>query len=160
MLSKIGIKSRCLTTELNLSRHRVQAIDDFRKGRIQVLLCNDSSVRGFDVSDTDAVVIFDIPYPPSEFVHGVGRCGRNGKSGKAISIVDDTGPSIINFGGRKCILDERAIFSEIQKSIGRKISIQACPVQVAATPKKLTVKGNLDSYKNIVIGMHSNKQKS
>jgi ATP-dependent RNA helicase RhlE len=66
-------------------RARERALDKFKKGTIQVLVATDIAARGIDVEDIDLVVNFDFPKEPEIYIHRIGRTGRAGAEGIAIS---------------------------------------------------------------------------
>ena len=66
---------------------RTRVLDDFRKDRIQVLVATDIAARGLDIELLTLVVNFDLPHVPEDYVHRIGRTGRAGASGQAISLV-------------------------------------------------------------------------
>ena len=66
---------------------REKALKRFREGRVQVLVATDVMSRGIDVSGIDAVVNYDVPMDPEDYVHRVGRTGRAGATGHAYTFV-------------------------------------------------------------------------
>ena len=66
---------------------REKALAKFRDGRVQVLVATDVMSRGIDVHDIDAVVNFDVPLDPEDYVHRIGRTGRAGATGHAYTFV-------------------------------------------------------------------------
>lgn len=66
---------------------RLRALQDFKKGRIQVLVATDVAARGLDIEQLPHVVNFDLPTVAQDYVHRIGRTGRAGLSGEAISLV-------------------------------------------------------------------------
>ncbi|WP_035375279.1 DEAD/DEAH box helicase [Pseudoduganella violaceinigra] len=70
-------------------QERMAALDAFKKGEIEVLVATDVAARGLDISDLPAVINFDLPYNAEDYVHRIGRTGRAGASGDAISIYSD-----------------------------------------------------------------------
>ena len=66
---------------------RKTALDDFREGRVQVLVASDIGARGLDSPDVTHVINLDIPEDSTHYLHRAGRCGRQGQTGCAISIV-------------------------------------------------------------------------
>lgn len=66
---------------------RRRAIADFKADKIQVLVATEVAARGLDIQDLDHVVNFNLPYLPEDYVHRIGRTGRAGSRGQAISFV-------------------------------------------------------------------------
>nr|XP_056712700.1 probable ATP-dependent RNA helicase DDX43 [Euleptes europaea] len=66
---------------------REQALEDFKKGRVRILIATDLASRGLDVQDITHVFNFDFPRNIEEYVHRVGRTGRAGRSGEAVTLV-------------------------------------------------------------------------
>lgn len=66
---------------------RETALSDFRSGRARVLVATDIAARGLDVDAVSHVINYDVPAAPEDYVHRVGRTGRAGNQGKAITIV-------------------------------------------------------------------------
>ncbi len=68
-------------------RQRDEAIDSFKKGRIDLLVATDVAARGLDISDVTHVFNYHMPFDPDSYVHRIGRTGRAGKKGIAITLV-------------------------------------------------------------------------
>ena len=66
---------------------RERALERFREGKVQVLVATDVMSRGIDVAGVDAVVNFDVPMDPEDYVHRIGRTGRAGATGHAYTFV-------------------------------------------------------------------------
>jgi superfamily II DNA/RNA helicase len=66
---------------------RTAALDAFRSGEAKLLIASDVAARGLDIPDVSHVFNFDVPHHADDYVHRIGRTGRAGKSGVAISIV-------------------------------------------------------------------------
>jgi ATP-dependent RNA helicase RhlE len=66
---------------------RMEALEDFKAGKITILVATDVAARGIDISDLPVVVNYELPYVSEDYVHRIGRTGRAGASGRAISLV-------------------------------------------------------------------------
>lgn len=69
-------------------REREQALADFRTGKCPVLVATSVAARGLDIPDVQHVVNFDLPNNIDEYVHRIGRTGRCGNTGSAVSFYD------------------------------------------------------------------------
>ena len=69
---------------------RLKALDAFKRGEVEFLVCTDVAARGLDIKDVPAVFNFDIPFNAEDYIHRIGRTGRAGAEGLAISLVGDT----------------------------------------------------------------------
>lgn len=69
---------------------RQAALGGFRNGKVRILVATDIAARGIDVPDISHVINYELPDDAENYVHRIGRTGRNGASGKAISLVDGT----------------------------------------------------------------------
>jgi superfamily II DNA/RNA helicase len=85
-LQRLGIVAGALHGELSQGA-RTQALADFKAGRLHVLIATDVAARGIDITDLPAVVNFDLPRSTHDYVHRIGRTGRAGASGVAVSFV-------------------------------------------------------------------------
>ena len=66
---------------------RMEALAAFKEGKLQVLVATDVAARGLDIDDLPLVVNYELPYVPEDYIHRIGRTGRAGASGEAISFV-------------------------------------------------------------------------
>jgi ATP-dependent RNA helicase RhlE len=66
---------------------RTRALEEFKTGHIRVLVATDVAARGLDIEDLPHVVNFELPWNPQDYIHRIGRTGRAGLSGDAISLV-------------------------------------------------------------------------
>jgi len=66
---------------------RTRALNEFKAGEIRVLVATDVAARGLDIEDLPHVVNFELPWNPEDYVHRIGRTGRAGSTGDAISLV-------------------------------------------------------------------------
>ncbi len=70
-----------------MHQERRKALRAFREGEYQILVATDIAARGLDISDLDVVINYDIPHVKHDFIHRVGRTGRAGKEGIAMTLV-------------------------------------------------------------------------
>jgi ATP-dependent RNA helicase RhlE len=87
---------------------RQRALTNFKNGKIRVLGATDIAARGIDVDDLSHVINFELPNIPETYVHRIGRTGRAGASGKALSF---------------CDMEERAFLRDIHKLIDQEIPV-------------------------------------
>ena len=66
---------------------RTRALEGFKNGEIRVLVATDVAARGLDIEDLPVVVNFELPWNPQDYIHRIGRTGRAGATGEAISLV-------------------------------------------------------------------------
>lgn len=66
---------------------RTRALSEFKEGKVRVLVATDIAARGIDISELPHVVNFELPHVPEDYVHRIGRTGRAGNNGQAISLV-------------------------------------------------------------------------
>ncbi len=81
-----GISAEALHGDLSQAQ-RTKVMNKFRKGHVNVLVATDVAARGIDVDDVEVVFNYDLPLDEENYVHRIGRTGRAGKSGAAISFV-------------------------------------------------------------------------
>ena len=87
---------------------RVQALNDFKSGRVRVLVATDIAARGIDIEELGCVFNYNLPDVPETYVHRIGRTGRAGHDGIAISF---------------CQFDEQDELKAIEKLLGKKIPV-------------------------------------
>lgn len=85
-LDSKGIKSAAIHGDKSQGA-RTRALDGFKKGGLQVLVATDIAARGIDIDQLPQVVNFDLPDQPEDYVHRIGRTGRAGAIGQAVSLV-------------------------------------------------------------------------
>jgi ATP-dependent RNA helicase RhlE len=85
-LSDHGISSAAIHGDRN-QLQRTQALDSFKQGLIRVLVATDVAARGLDIEELTYVINFELPNNPEDYVHRIGRTGRAGVRGFAISLV-------------------------------------------------------------------------
>ena len=87
-LKAAGVKAAKLHSSRSQEQRQL-ALQDFKDGKSQVLVATDIVARGIDIDDVSHVVNFDFPVNPQDYVHRIGRTGRAGSSGEAISFVPE-----------------------------------------------------------------------
>ena len=85
-LRRLGLTAAALHGELTQAA-RTQALADFKAKRLRVLLATDLAARGIDIVQLPAVVNFDLPRSTDDYLHRIGRTGRAGESGMAVSFI-------------------------------------------------------------------------
>lgn len=85
-LSKDGLKATAIHGNKTQAA-RTRALNDFKQGKVQVLVATDVASRGLDIDQLPYVVNFELPNVPEDYVHRIGRTGRAGNEGRAISLV-------------------------------------------------------------------------
>ncbi len=104
-LSKKNIRAVAIHGD-KAQNQRQRALSDFKSGKLRVLVATDIAARGIDIDKLNYVVNFDIPNIPETYVHRIGRVGRAGETGIAISL---------------CEPEENVFFADIEKLIKTKI---------------------------------------
>jgi len=84
-LERAGIKTAVIHGNKSQGA-RTRALDDFKRGRVSVLVATDIAARGLDISQLPLVVNYDLPLVAEDYIHRVGRTGRAGRSGRAVSL--------------------------------------------------------------------------
>jgi len=103
---------------------RVQALNDFKAGKVRVLVATDIAARGIDIEELSHVFNYNLPDVPETYVHRIGRTGRAGHDGVAISF---------------CQFDEQGDLKAIEKLLGRPIPVvddHPFPMEVFEAPQK------------------------
>jgi ATP-dependent RNA helicase RhlE len=85
-LRRAGIRASAIHGELSQGA-RTQALADFKAQQLQVLVATDLAARGIDITNLPAVVNYDLPRSTDDYIHRIGRTGRAGQSGVAVSFV-------------------------------------------------------------------------
>ena len=84
LLQKDGFESAAIHGNKS-QKARELALDDFKKGKIKLLVATDIAARGIDIDELSYVINYDLPNIPESYVHRIGRTARAGSSGMAIS---------------------------------------------------------------------------
>lgn len=115
-LQKEGIAAESIHGDKS-QKERLEALDAFKAGKITALVATDVAARGLDISDLPMVINYEIPSAPEDYVHRIGRTGRAGASGVAISLVCE---------------EEEKYLAEIEKLIKRVIIKEKVDVKLGA----------------------------
>jgi len=95
---------------------RIKALDAFKRGDVDMLVATDVAARGIDIAALPAVFNFDIPYNAEDYVHRIGRTGRAGASGLAVSLVSGS---------------DARLMADIEKLLKNKINVEPFEVEGA-----------------------------
>ena len=109
-LEREGLKTTALHGDKSQDE-RLKALEAFKKGEVDLLVCTDVAARGLDIKDVPAVFNFDIPFNAEDYIHRIGRTGRAGAAGLAVSFV----------GGN----NDARLVGDIEKLIKTKIELEA-----------------------------------
>ena len=107
-LEKEGLKTTALHGDKSQDE-RLKALEAFKSGEVDLLVCTDVAARGLDIKDVPAVFNFDVPFNAEDYVHRIGRTGRAGAAGLAVSFVASS--------------DQRLV-TDIEKLIKTKIELE------------------------------------
>jgi ATP-dependent RNA helicase RhlE len=107
-LCKAGIAATAIHGNKSQSA-RTKALAGFKAGAVRVLVATDIAARGLDIEELPHVVNFELPNVPADYVHRIGRTGRAGSTGEAISLV---------------CAEERPLLADIEKLLTRRIEQQ------------------------------------
>lgn len=106
-LNHVGIEAAAIHGNKTQNQRQV-ALNNFKEGNIRVLVATDIAARGIDIDELSHVINYDLPDVPETYVHRIGRTGRAGKEGVAITFCDE---------------EERAMLISIEKVIGKSIPV-------------------------------------
>jgi superfamily II DNA/RNA helicase len=93
-LEKDGFKTSALHGDKSQDE-RLKSLDAFKRGEVDLLVCTDVAARGLDIKDVPGVFNYDIPFNAEDYVHRIGRTGRAGASGVAMSLVSNTDQKLV-----------------------------------------------------------------
>jgi ATP-dependent RNA helicase RhlE len=117
-LERDGLKTTALHGDKSQDE-RLKALDAFKQGQVDLLVCTDVAARGLDIKDVPAVFNFDIPFNAEDYVHRIGRTGRAGASGLAVSFVSGK---------------DTRLMADIEKLIGKKLELEAVELEADKRP--------------------------
>ncbi|HYE36142.1 DEAD/DEAH box helicase [Methylocaldum sp.] len=99
---------------------RTQALAAFKEDRVQILVATDIAARGLDIQQLPHVVNYELPHVPEDYVHRIGRTGRAGADGAAVSLV---------------CADEAPQLRDIERLLGRRLPAHPVPEEILSTVK-------------------------
>ncbi|MEP6646307.1 MAG: DEAD/DEAH box helicase [Saprospiraceae bacterium] len=124
-LNRAGIKTEAIHGNKSQNA-RQAALKNFKNQHTRVLVATDIAARGIDIDDLSHVVNFELPHVPETYVHRIGRTGRAGANGRAISF---------------CDFEEKPLLKDIQKLIGKSVPVVTDhPYAMAASQSDLEPK--------------------
>ena len=100
---------------------RLKALEAFKRGDVDVMVATDVAARGLDIVDLPVVFNFDVPYNAEDYVHRIGRTGRAGASGLAVTLVTR---------------DDARLVSDIEKLIKKKVELDPLEFDDEAPPRR------------------------
>jgi len=121
-LERDGIRATAIHGDKNQAQ-RVRALNDFKQGRMDILVATDVAARGLDIDALPHVVNFELSAVPSDYVHRIGRTGRAGADGDAISLVS---------------AEESPLLAGIERLLGRQIETETVVGFEPAAPVRRT----------------------
>ncbi|HTR58191.1 MAG TPA: helicase-related protein, partial [Casimicrobiaceae bacterium] len=110
-LEKDGLQTTAIHGDKSQAA-RLEALDEFKGAKVQVMVATDVAARGLDIDDLPLVVNYEIPHVPEDYIHRIGRTGRAGLTGEAVSF---------------CAPEEDKLFAEIERMLKRKIPVAIAP---------------------------------
>ncbi len=113
-----GLKTQALHGDKSQDE-RLKALAAFKAGEVDLLVATDVAARGLDIADLPAVFNFDVPFNAEDYVHRIGRTGRAGASGLAVTLV---------------ARDDTRLVGEIEKLIKKKIDLE--PFELEEAPRR------------------------
>jgi ATP-dependent RNA helicase RhlE len=125
-LARVLEKDGIIATAIHGDRtqgERMQALDAFKRGEIEALVATDVAARGLDITDLPAVINFDLPFSAEDYVHRIGRTGRAGATGDALSL---------------CSPNEKKQLADIEKLIKRPLEVMILKVDLPARRESST----------------------
>lgn len=106
-MERVNIKSITIHGDKEQAK-RFEAMDQFKKGEVKVLIATDISARGIDIPNVDFVINYDLPDVSENYVHRVGRTGRGKERGFAVSF---------------CADEEKPVLKEIETFLGKEVNV-------------------------------------
>ncbi|OYU13518.1 MAG: ATP-dependent RNA helicase [Comamonadaceae bacterium PBBC1] len=113
-LEREGLRTAALHGDKSQDE-RLKALEAFKQGEVDLLVCTDVAARGLDIKDVPAVFNFDVPFNAEDYVHRIGRTGRAGASGLAVTLVSPSDARLVG---------------DIEKLIKKKLEVETLQLDV------------------------------
>lgn len=143
-LEKAGIQSAAIHGNKSQNQRQL-ALNNFKKGNIRVLVATDIAARGIDIDELSHVINYDLPDVAETYVHRIGRTGRAGASGVAITFCDE---------------EEKAMFRSIEKIIGKSIPVLEEEYEIIQPVVTIQAKSNSERNKGNRNNNNRNKNRN
>jgi ATP-dependent RNA helicase RhlE len=117
-LEKDGLQTTAIHGDKSQAA-RLEALDEFKDAKVQVMVATDVAARGLDIDDLPLVVNYELPHVPEDYIHRIGRTGRAGAAGEAVSF---------------CAPDEEKYLADIERLLKRRIPV-AIAGGISAEPR-------------------------
>ena len=118
-LRKLGLNLAQMHSDLT-QEERNHVMQDFKSGRINLIVATDIISRGIDIDDIQLVINYDVPHEPEDYIHRIGRTARAGKEGRAITLVNE---------------DDQFYFGKIEKVVEHEIPKLPLPEGLNEVPQ-------------------------
>jgi ATP-dependent RNA helicase RhlE len=144
-LSQRGVAAVAIHSDRTQGQ-RERALDGFRRRQVRVLVATDIAARGIDVTGISHVINFDVPQYPEDYIHRIGRTGRAGATGSALTFVGN---------------DEQEYLRKIERFIGRRFTVKQYPgvpvavIMPAATGERTAMPDHARPKYRPQIGRHA-----
>jgi len=115
-----GLKTAALHGDKSQDE-RLKSLDAFKRGEVELLVATDVAARGLDIVDLPAVFNFDVPFNAEDYIHRIGRTGRAGASGLAVTLVTR---------------DDARMISDIERLIKKKIELEPIELEEERAPRR------------------------
>ncbi len=125
-LEREGLKTTALHGDKSQDE-RLKALEAFKSGEVDLLVCTDVAARGLDIKDVPAVFNFDVPFNAEDYIHRIGRTGRAGAAGLAVSFVASS--------------DNRLV-ADIEKLLNTKIELE--PIEFDEDGPRIKEQGRIN----------------
>ena len=115
-----GLKTAALHGDKSQDE-RLKSLEAFKRGEVELLVATDVAARGLDIADLPAVFNFDVPFNAEDYIHRIGRTGRAGASGLAVTLVTR---------------DDARMISDIERLIKKKIELEPLELEEERAPRR------------------------